>query len=167
MQLPRPSLISIFGVRAAWISPKDLAQSRPIQVFSARVYGRCFSPNTAKSVEYKELGGCGWDREVMSEMGIELELGILLGLLLVGPGIFAVFEVETPAWRKILKWSIVIGLTLGLYGRIGHWAVVVPIGLAGIGSTVHWVWCRKNGIHPLRATPRRRYYRLRGWDWHE
>ncbi len=103
----------------------------------------------------------------MSEVGIELELGILLGLLLVGPGIFAVFEVETPAWRKILKWSIVIGLTLGLYGPIGHWAAVVPVGLAGIGSTIHWVWCRKNGIHPLRATPRRRYYQLRGWDWHE
>ena len=103
----------------------------------------------------------------MSELGIELELGLLLGLLLVGLGIFAAFEVETPAWRKILKWSIVIGLTLGLYGPIGHWAAVVPVLLAGIGGTVHWVWCRKNGIHPLHATPRRRYYELRGWDWHE
>ena len=79
----------------------------------------------------------------MSEIGIELELGILLGLLLVGPGIFAVFEVETAAWRKILKGLIVIGLTLGLYGPIGHWAAVVPVVLAGIGSTYHWVWCRK------------------------
>ena len=103
----------------------------------------------------------------MSEIGIELELGILLGLVLVGPGIFAVFEVETPAWRRILKGTILIGVTLGLYGPIGHWAAVVPVGLAGIGSTFHWVWCRKNGIHPLRATPRRRYYQLRGWDWLE
>ncbi len=58
----------------------------------------------------------------MSEIGIELELGILLGLVLVGPGIFAVFEVETPAWRRILKGSIVIGLTLGLYGPSDRWA---------------------------------------------
>ncbi len=103
----------------------------------------------------------------MSELGIELELGLLLGLLLVGLGIFAPFEVETRPWRKILKWSIGVGLTLGLYAPIGHWAAAVPVVLAGVGGTVHWVWCRRNGIHPLRATPRRRYYQLRGWDWHE
>ena len=101
----------------------------------------------------------------MTEMGIELELGVLLGLLLFGSQVFAPFEIETPAWRKILKWSIVIGLTLALYGPLGHWASVVPLGLGGLGFAVHMVWCRKNRIHWLRATPRRRYYELRGWAW--
>ena len=27
--------------------------------------------------------------------------------------------------------------------------------------------CRKHGIHPLHATPRRRYYELRRWEWKE
>ena len=100
-------------------------------------------------------------------MGIELELGILLGVLVLGSSVFAAFEVETPAWRKILKWSILIGLTIGLYEPIGHWALLVPVVLGGIGGTVHWTWCRKNGIDPLDATPRRRYYELRGWAWRD
>lgn len=100
-------------------------------------------------------------------MGIELELGVLLGLLLFGAEIFARFEIETPAWKKILKWSVVIALTLILYRFIGHWALLVSVGLGTLGLVFHFVWCQKNGIHPFRATPRRRYYQLRGWDWHE
>lgn len=100
-------------------------------------------------------------------MGIELELIVLLGMMLVGVEVFAKFEVETPAWRKILKWSIVIGLTLGAYGFVGHWALVFPIVAGVAGTTFHFVWCRRHGIHPLHATPRRRYYELRGWTWPE
>lgn len=103
----------------------------------------------------------------MTEMGIELELGVLLGLTVIGTEIFAPFEVETPIWKKLVKWSFVIALTLGLYRYIGHWAAVVPVSLAALGLSVHFVWCGKNGIHPIRATPRRRYYELRDWEWHE
>ena len=98
-------------------------------------------------------------------MGIELELGILLVLQLVGTETFAVFEIETPAWRKILKWLAVAAITLGLYALVGHWAATVPVGLGLLGLAFHFVWCRKHGIDPLRATPRRRYYELRGWSW--
>ena len=98
-------------------------------------------------------------------MGIELELAVLLGLGLLGAEIFARFEIETPVWRKILKWSMLIGLTLGLYFVIGHWAAVVPVVVALSGLGFHMIWCRRNGIHPLKATPKRRYYELRGWDW--
>lgn len=103
----------------------------------------------------------------MAGYGVELELGVLLGLLLLGEALFAPFEVETAAWRKILKWSILIVLTLGLYRWVGHWALLAPLALGALGLTVHLVWCRRNGIHPLRATPRRRYYELRGWKWRE
>ncbi|MDH3222758.1 MAG: hypothetical protein OEO23_03510 [Gemmatimonadota bacterium] len=98
-------------------------------------------------------------------MGIELELAVLLGLLVFGTSIFAPFEVETPPWRKLVKWSVVIGLTLALQGIVGHWALAAPGGLAALGLGVHFTWCRKNGIDPVRALPRRRYYQLRGWDW--
>lgn len=100
-------------------------------------------------------------------MGIELELAVLLGLVLVGMSVFAPFEVETPAWRKLLKWSLIVGLTIALYGPLGHGAALVPVAFAGAGAGFHLWWCRKNGIHPIRATPRRRYYELRGWTWHE
>lgn len=97
-------------------------------------------------------------------MGIELELGALLGLAVVGPAVFAPFEVETPPWRKLLKWGIVIGATLLVYRWIGHWAVAVPVGLGVAGTGFHFWWCARHGIDPLRATPRRRYYELRGWE---
>ena len=100
-------------------------------------------------------------------MGVELELLVLLVLLTLGSTIFAVFEVETPRWRKVLKWLIVIGGTLGLYYSVGHLAVLFPIIAGGVGSMVHLSWCRKHGIHPIYATPRRKYYELRQWPWPE
>ena len=103
----------------------------------------------------------------MANLGIELELSVLLALAVLGAEIFAPFEVETPAWKKILKWSVTILITLGLYRYIGHWAVLVAVALGLLGLGFHFAWCVKNGIHPIRATPRRRYYKLRGWEWHE
>ncbi len=100
-------------------------------------------------------------------MGVELELFVLLILLTAGASIFDVFEVETPAWRKALKWLIVIVATVGLYFVVGHWALLFPIVAGGAGTVFHFAWCRKHGIHPLRATPRRKYYELRRWEWRE
>ena len=100
-------------------------------------------------------------------MGIELELLVLLAITIVGASAFARFEIETPAWRKILKWTIVVAATLGLYALVGHWALALPLGAWVAGTTVHFIWCRRNGIDPIRATPSRRYYELRGWRWPE
>ena len=96
-------------------------------------------------------------------MGIELELLVLLLVSIFGKTLFARFEIETHRGRLLLKWIVVLGLTLGLYQVAGHWALVAPIVAAGGGATFHWWWCRKNGIHPIDATPRERYYELRGW----
>ena len=100
-------------------------------------------------------------------MGVELELYVLLALLTLGSSIFAVFEVETPRWRKALKWSLIIGVTVALYVMVGHLAVLFPLAAVGAGTLVHYSWCRKHGIHPIYATPRRKYYELRGWSWPE
>ncbi|HET6277666.1 MAG TPA: hypothetical protein VFG08_02685 [Candidatus Polarisedimenticolia bacterium] len=100
-------------------------------------------------------------------MGIELELLVLLVLQTVSTSLFDRFEVETPAWRKLLRWTIAIGGTVGLYRWVGHYALLFPAGLALLGAAAHCSWCRRHGIHPLAATPRRRYYELRGWDWVE
>lgn len=98
-------------------------------------------------------------------MGIELELIVLLAISIIGQSVFGRFELETPAWRKILKWTIVVGATLALYTLAGHWALTFPLLAGAAGTTFHFVWCRKHGIDPYRATPQRRYYELRGWSW--
>jgi len=98
-------------------------------------------------------------------MGIELELGVLLAFAVIGQSTLARFELETPAIRKIVKWFTMAGLTLALYRYVGHWALLVPTVLGVAGTTFHFIWCRRNGIDPLRATPARKYYELRGWTW--
>ena len=98
-------------------------------------------------------------------MGVELELYVLLTILILGSSIFDVFEVETARWRKVLKRVLVSGGTVGLYYAVGHLALVFPLGLTAIGTGFHFWWCRKHGIDPIHATPRRKYYELRGWDW--
>ena len=100
-------------------------------------------------------------------MGIELELSILLVVQLFGTSFFARFEVETPAWRKIVKWLVMDAVTIGLYYLIGHWSLLLPLLMLTIGTTFHFIWCKKNGIDPLKATPKRKYYELRKWKWEE
>lgn len=48
-------------------------------------------------------------------MGVELELAELLIIHLLASNFFARFEVETPAFRKIIKWLVIFGVTIGLY----------------------------------------------------
>ena len=103
----------------------------------------------------------------LSSLGIELELAVLLGMVVVGTEVFAAFEVETPVWKKITKWVIVIAITLGLFPLVGHWSAVVAVTFGLLGLSVHFRWCAKHRIHPFSATPRRRYYDLRGWTWPE
>ena len=99
----------------------------------------------------------------MTSFGIELELFILLLLSNLGQTLFAKFEIETPRWRKVRKWTFLHGVTIGLYFLVGHWALIFPLLALGAGCIVHAIWCRKNQIDPWHATPRERYYELRGW----
>ena len=98
---------------------------------------------------------------------IAVELAVLLGLQTLGTSIFARFEAETPVWRKLTKWSVLIFGTLALYAWVGHWSILFPATIFAMGTVFHFGYCRKHGIDPLRATPRRRYYELRGWQWTE
>lgn len=100
-------------------------------------------------------------------MGIEIELAVLMLLQLTGSAFFSHFEGEQSPLRKIMKWIIFDGITIGLFFLVGHWALLFPAALLFPGAFVHVRWCRKNGIHPVKATPRKKYYELRGWKWEE
>lgn len=101
----------------------------------------------------------------MMEIGIEAEFAALFVVAALGSSFFDKFETETPAVRKLLRWALAAALTLGTYAWIGHWALAVLAGFALLGTLAHVVWCRTNGIHPLTAEPRLRYYERRGWKW--
>ncbi len=103
----------------------------------------------------------------MMEIGIEAEFAALFVVVALGSSLFDRFETETPVVRKLLRWVLAAALTLGSYAWIGHWALAVLAGFALLGTIVHVIWCRANGIHPLTAEPRRRFYELRGWKWRD
>lgn len=98
---------------------------------------------------------------------MEIELIELLVIQLLASNFFGRFEVETPAFRKIIKWLIIDGITIGLYYWFHHWALIFPVVAMIPGSIYHFNWCKKHGIDPLKATPRKKYYELRGWKWVE
>lgn len=98
-------------------------------------------------------------------MDLEIELPALFLLCALSASVFDKFEVETAAWRKLLRWMLAAALTLGTAPFIGHLALAVLLGFAALGATAHFIWCQRNGIDPLSAEPRRRYYELRGWAW--
>jgi hypothetical protein len=100
-------------------------------------------------------------------MDMRLELFVLLTVVVLAQGLFGRFEIETPAWRRLLKWTIVIGGTLALYTVVGHWSLLLPLAMLIAGTTFHFIWCRRHGIDPIHATPARRYYELRGWRFPE
>lgn len=96
-------------------------------------------------------------------MGIALELAVLLFIQLLGTSAFAKFEIETPPIKKIAKWLLIDALTVALYFWIGHWALALPIFMVMLGTIVHFRVCQKHGIDPIKATPREKLYKLRGW----
>ena len=98
---------------------------------------------------------------------MELELITLLIIQTIFISAFARFEIETPLIRKLVKWFIIDGITIGLYFLVGHWAVIFPILGLVPGTIYHFNWCKKNGINPIKATPVKKYYELRGWKFPE
>src|SRR5690349_542581 len=90
-------------------------------------------------------------------LGIELELGVLLFIQTIFITAFSRFEVENPVFKRIIKWFIIDGITIGLYFLVGHWAVLFPLLGLVPGTIFHFSWCSKNGIDPLRAIPKKKY----------
>lgn len=98
---------------------------------------------------------------------MEIELIELMVIQLVWGTFFARFEIEVSAIIRITKWLIVDGITIGLFFLVGHWATIFPLIALIQGTIFHLIWCKKNGIDPLKATPRKKYYQLRKWKWEE
>lgn len=85
-------------------------------------------------------------------------------VLLVGNVYFGRFEQETARWRRLLKFTIVIGGAFVFGGIAGlAWSLAWIALLAAVGLVAHFTWTRKHGIDPFTAEPYARYRQLRGW----
>jgi hypothetical protein len=86
----------------------------------------------------------------------------------IGVAIFGRFELESPWWRHIIKWTATFALTYWVATSFGITpALWLIAGLAIAGTVFHIIWCMRNGIHPFKATPRKKYWAIRGWNWSE
>jgi hypothetical protein len=103
-----------------------------------------------------------------SIMDMSYELLALFIFHTLGVSVFGKFQAETAWWKLTLKWMVILMLIYSLHFFFGHTVslLVIPL-LAIVGVAGHFWWCIKNGIHPLKATPRKRYYELQGWKWME
>lgn len=86
----------------------------------------------------------------------------------IGIAIFGRFELESPWWRHTMKWTLILGIVYWVATAFSVSAALWTIlGLAIAGIVFHVAWCKRNGIHPLKATPRKKYWNIRGWNWDE
>jgi hypothetical protein len=99
---------------------------------------------------------------------METLLIVLFVIHLVGISVFKKFAAETAWWRMVLKWLVVGGIMYMLFTLYGIVTAIIFISsISVVGLVLHFVWCARHAIHPIKATPRKRYYELRGWTWTE
>jgi hypothetical protein len=92
------------------------------------------------------------------------EIAVIMGIFAFGNILFGHFEEQTPKWRRVAKVFLVTGLAVGISavaGKAGFYALLAAF--AAFFAVVHGWWLPKQGIHPLTAEPKERYYKLRGW----
>ncbi len=99
---------------------------------------------------------------------MEAELLTLLIIHVLGVSVFGKFESETAWWKLTLKWVIILALTYTVYSFYGHvGAFSLFAFMLAVSLSVHFIWCKRKGVHPIKATPKRKYYELRNWKWTE
>lgn len=93
-----------------------------------------------------------------------VEVAVVATGFAIGNILFGHFEEGTPKWRRILKFIIVVGLTIGLSSVAGRrWAFTI-LGLLLLAPLiVHVWWLPKHGINGWTGEPKDKYYELRGW----
>jgi hypothetical protein len=93
------------------------------------------------------------------------EIALLSSLYALGQIFFANFAMQTPKWRRAIKFiffTVLACVLSGLFGRV--WFFVVFGFLLGALIVIHAWWLPKHGINGLTGEPKEKYYALRGWQ---
>ena len=95
-----------------------------------------------------------------------MEVAVVATIFAVGNIVFGHWAVETPVWRRLLKFVVILGVTLGISASIGRpWAFGF-LGLLGVGVIIiHGWWLPRHGINGWTGEPKEKYYALRGWKY--
>jgi hypothetical protein len=94
-----------------------------------------------------------------------LEIAVVSIFFLLGNIYFGHFEERSPKWRKVLKYVITLGLTIGISIFAGRVYAFAILGLSLLPVIyVHGFLLPKKGINGWTGEPKAKYYEFRGWD---
>jgi hypothetical protein len=95
-----------------------------------------------------------------------MEAAIVATIFAVGNILFGHWEAETPKWRRLLKFVLILLLTLGISTSLGRRWAFLFLGLLGLAALiVHAWWLPRHGINGWTAEPKEKYYAMRGWKY--
>jgi hypothetical protein len=93
------------------------------------------------------------------------EAAVVATLFAVGNIVFGHFEQHTPKWRRLLKFALVMAVSLWIsatFGRPWFWgflgAMAAPV------LVIHVWWLPRKGINGWTGEPKEKYHALRGWS---
>ena len=82
--------------------------------------------------------------------------GIAIGNILFGR-----FVEHQPRWRRVLKFGVLLGITVVLAQTVGRvWAYSWMVLPGALAVWAHLVWLPRHGVNGWTAEPRERYDRL-------
>ena len=95
-----------------------------------------------------------------------MEVAVVATIFAVGNILFGHWEAETPKWRRLLKFVLILGATLAISAAAGRRWALMFLGLLGLAALiVHGWWLPRHGINGWTAEPKEKYYALRGWKY--
>ena len=102
----------------------------------------------------------------MTTSSLWMEVAVVAIIFAVGNILFGHWEVQTPKWRRLLKFALFLALTLGLSSWLGRRWAFGFLGLLALAVViVHAWWLPKHGINGWTGEPKAKYYALRGWKY--
>jgi Mn2+/Fe2+ NRAMP family transporter len=97
-------------------------------------------------------------------MNLWIDVAVMASAYAVGVILFGHFEERTPKWRRVLKFFMFTGVIVLISATAGRaWSIGFVAALLSLVAVVHAWWLPRQGIHPLTAEPKDKYYALRAW----
>jgi len=95
-----------------------------------------------------------------------MEVAVVASIFAVGNIVFGHWEFGTPKWRRVLKFVVFVGITVGLSAGLGRRWAFGFLGVLGVAVlVVHAWWLPRHGINGWTGEPKEKYYALRGWKY--
>ncbi len=94
------------------------------------------------------------------------EVAVVSSIFAIGNIAFGHFEEQTPKWRRVGKFVLILLVIIAISFYFGRTAAMTLLALFFIPVLyIHLFYLpKKKGINGLTGEPKSKYYEFRGWD---